>query len=281
MIQKISFENYKAFEKGEIKLKPITILLGANSVGKSSIINLLLMLQQTANSSTYKSALRLHGENVSMGECENIFRQKNTTRNISIEFEFKSKELKDLLESSLFEELIYYYCYPIAHMSRHLDKTDIQQINVNQFVSPNGEINPDIYYQSKKLFQELRRAIDRLNIDSELNTLDLFKYWIKQIDDTRNSSEAIDTLYDFLSKSRSLIKEDIFCLFVELCYVESKRKEKVLKIQGMKILQGDNEILCISFEHSTGKKTTYSSLSVKTGLLHQGSPQNLLDEKAK
>ena len=50
MIQKISFQNYKAFERGEIKIKPITILLGANSVGKSSIINLLLMLQQTANS---------------------------------------------------------------------------------------------------------------------------------------------------------------------------------------------------------------------------------------
>ncbi|MCS3007742.1 AAA family ATPase [Bacteroides thetaiotaomicron] len=98
MIQKISFQNYKAFEKGEIKLKPITILLGANSVGKSSIINLLLMLQQTANSTNYKSALRLHGENVSMGECENIFRNKVTKNNIIVDFEFKDEGLKELLK---------------------------------------------------------------------------------------------------------------------------------------------------------------------------------------
>lgn len=70
MIKKIRFVNYKAFKEGEIKIKPITILLGANSVGKSSIVNLLLMLQQTASSNTYKSALRLHGENVSMGSVK-------------------------------------------------------------------------------------------------------------------------------------------------------------------------------------------------------------------
>lgn len=38
MIRKISFENYKAFKSGELKLKPITILLGANSVGKAALL---------------------------------------------------------------------------------------------------------------------------------------------------------------------------------------------------------------------------------------------------
>ncbi|MCL3781384.1 hypothetical protein EMN47_13420 [Prolixibacteraceae bacterium JC049] len=47
MLQKIHVENYKAFESADIPIKPITILLGANSVGKSSIIQLLLLLQQT------------------------------------------------------------------------------------------------------------------------------------------------------------------------------------------------------------------------------------------
>ena len=49
MKKSFSVENYKAFEKGTIELKPITILLGANSVGKSSLIQLLLLMQQTAN----------------------------------------------------------------------------------------------------------------------------------------------------------------------------------------------------------------------------------------
>jgi len=68
MITKIAFENYKAFEKGEIKIKPITVLLGANSVGKSSIIQLMLLLQQTVLTDKHKSTLRLHGEFISIGE---------------------------------------------------------------------------------------------------------------------------------------------------------------------------------------------------------------------
>ena len=106
MIKKIGFVNYKAFEEGEIKIKPITILLGANSVGKSSIVNLLLMLQQTASSNTYKSALRLHGENVSMGKCENMFRNKETSLPIALEFEFESDLLKKSLKNELIEEFV-------------------------------------------------------------------------------------------------------------------------------------------------------------------------------
>ena len=106
MIKKIRFVNYKAFEEGEIKIKPITILLGANSVGKSSIVNLLLMLQQTASSNTYKSALRLHGENVSMGECENMFRNKEASLPIALEFEFESDLLKKSLKNELIEEFV-------------------------------------------------------------------------------------------------------------------------------------------------------------------------------
>ena len=116
MIRKISFENYKAFKNGELKLKPITILLGANSVGKSSIINLLLMLQQTARISNYKSAFRLHGENVSLGECENIFRNKVKNNDIVVGFEFESPQLTNLLQRKLFEDLIERIIDPIRFL---------------------------------------------------------------------------------------------------------------------------------------------------------------------
>ena len=121
MIRKISFENYKAFKSGELKLKPITILLGANSVGKSSIINLLLMLQQTARVSNYKSAFKLHGENVSLGECENLFRNKDTQNNIVIDFEFESKQLSDLLQKQLYEEFIDKIIEPVRFLYRFKD----------------------------------------------------------------------------------------------------------------------------------------------------------------
>ena len=70
MIQNINIENYKAFETAKIPLRPITILLGANSVGKSSIIQLMLMLQQTGKTGlkSYKSPLKLYGGYVNLGD---------------------------------------------------------------------------------------------------------------------------------------------------------------------------------------------------------------------
>ena len=34
MIAKLSFKNYKAFLEGSLEFKPLTFLVGANSVGK-------------------------------------------------------------------------------------------------------------------------------------------------------------------------------------------------------------------------------------------------------
>lgn len=105
MIKQISFKNYKAFEEGQINIKPITVLLGANSVGKSSIIQLLLMLQQTSFLAKHKSVLRLHGEFVSLGENENIFNQKNIEKTLEISFEFSDKKLFDFMKKELHEYL--------------------------------------------------------------------------------------------------------------------------------------------------------------------------------
>jgi predicted ATPase len=49
MINKINIKNFKCFTDTEIKFKKITILCGSNSVGKSSVIQALLLCQLTKN----------------------------------------------------------------------------------------------------------------------------------------------------------------------------------------------------------------------------------------
>ncbi|WP_343608714.1 AAA family ATPase [Chryseobacterium oranimense] len=89
MIENLSLTNYKAFEKENLDIKPITILLGTNSSGKSSIIQFLLMLKQTINNvNDYESALKLNGKFVNLGEIENIFRNKNTNKNLRFSLQF-------------------------------------------------------------------------------------------------------------------------------------------------------------------------------------------------
>ena len=55
MLDHITLENFKAFKKlDNLPIKPITILCGTNSSGKSSILQSLLMMKQTLENSLYK-----------------------------------------------------------------------------------------------------------------------------------------------------------------------------------------------------------------------------------
>jgi len=60
MINKILMKNFKSWkDTGEIRLAPITGLFGSNSSGKTSLLQLLLMLKQTTESSDRAQVLNL------------------------------------------------------------------------------------------------------------------------------------------------------------------------------------------------------------------------------
>ena len=62
MIKTLQVQNFKAFQDtGEIEIKPITVLAGPNSGGKSSILQSLLLLKQTLETAELDVALNLDG----------------------------------------------------------------------------------------------------------------------------------------------------------------------------------------------------------------------------
>jgi predicted ATPase len=108
MLDKLGISNYKAFENAEIPIKPITILLGANSVGKSSIIQLLLLLQQTGKEDlkSYRSALKLYGGYVNLGDAVNLFRKRDTKKPLEIKFSLRSKKIHCLMDLSKVSQVL-------------------------------------------------------------------------------------------------------------------------------------------------------------------------------
>jgi len=108
MINEIQLKHYKAFEDVKLPLRPITILLGANSVGKSALIQMLLMLQQTGKEGlkSYKSALKLYGGDINLGDPQNIFRKKDVSKPLGISFSIKSKIIKEELSKTLHQRYI-------------------------------------------------------------------------------------------------------------------------------------------------------------------------------
>jgi predicted ATPase len=193
MINKISFLNYKAFTEGEVKIRPITILLGANSVGKSSIMQLFLMLQQTALSEgNYKSALKLHGGFVSLGEGVNLIRKKDNSKTLSISLDFYNGRIYDELKEVYFNN----FClevYSFSTLVRDLYRQQTKQ-------------KDNLFKKAKKLFTGDDDRFDLVMRIPSKKTEDTFDRdtFIELINDTHTLVSKIN-----LKEFPKGIKEDI------------------------------------------------------------------------
>lgn len=75
MITGLRIENFKSWrETGELRFAPLTCLFGSNSSGKTSVLQLLLMLKQTVESSDRKQVLNLGDDRslVSLGTFRDV-----------------------------------------------------------------------------------------------------------------------------------------------------------------------------------------------------------------
>lgn len=92
MLTNITLENFKAFQKlDNLKVKPITILCGTNSCGKSSILQSILLLKQTLESKKSNQNLLLNGSFVRLGYFQDVIFRKKIEKNMSFDFVFNTK----------------------------------------------------------------------------------------------------------------------------------------------------------------------------------------------
>lgn len=275
MLKEIHFQNYKAFEKGSIKIKPITILLGANSIGKTSLLQLFLMLQQTGLASeNYKSALKLHGGFLSLGEGKNIFRKQDPSKKLIFKIDFSESSLIDFLKRQLifrrYDELLEYagISQNIILKQAHSNK-EIHQIknffHRERFNSRKefkiddkliGEINKILTLISEGTGQLKKMQKEKILFE------DYFYHrnpWLLRNIETKK--EQIKDSFDFLISLSSKIKEDS-TISVEY---EIFLKENTLLISNFK-LYIDNEIL---FDVNTGASKDNSKFSFSIPSIEQ------------
>lgn len=114
-LKSISFENYKAFkEKQTLEIRPITLLIGKNSSGKSAIAKLFTLLENSL-SGKIKEPLLFNNDGVELGgEFRDLVyaREPNTP----IKFSMKYENNKELFVSIIqpkdeFSPLIYEWRY--------------------------------------------------------------------------------------------------------------------------------------------------------------------------
>ena len=92
-ITAISIRGYKSlFDECRLEIRPLTILAGANSSGKSSAMQPLLLLKQTLETSYDPGPLLLDGPNVRFNSAEQLFSimaEKNTSGKFTIKLELE------------------------------------------------------------------------------------------------------------------------------------------------------------------------------------------------
>ena len=95
MLKQLRVQNFKGWkDTGSIHLAPITLFFGANSSGKSSIGQFLMMLKQTIESSDRKTVFYLGGKNsaAQLGSYKEMVFHRDPQNNISFEYRWRFNE---------------------------------------------------------------------------------------------------------------------------------------------------------------------------------------------
>jgi predicted ATPase len=102
MLTRLRIRNFKNWaDTGDIRLAPITVFFGTNSSGKSSLIQFVLMLRQTAESPDRLRVLHPGDENtpVELGTFRDLIFQHSLANSIGFEVEWKLPEPLEVADS--------------------------------------------------------------------------------------------------------------------------------------------------------------------------------------
>lgn len=190
MIEEIAFSNYKAFNEGRFSLRPLTIFIGGNSSGKSSVTHIPLLFFQTANSSRYLPTLRqsrrfidLNGFSVQLGDAKNLIKDRDPSKELAFEFRLEANasfdeaivEIRDSFLETLWETLRTYYLYlrrdqPEIEHSELRDLEEYLGEAVNPLISNRKSISikdRDLLNRIIKGLQSMKDKTDRDNSSND------------------------------------------------------------------------------------------------------------------
>lgn len=93
MINKWILDNFKSIDKEkELEFRPLTIFTGANSSGKSTVLQSILLISQTLQNSNPSRSIVLNGWYKKFGSYTDIVNRKDISKNIKIGFSISESD---------------------------------------------------------------------------------------------------------------------------------------------------------------------------------------------
>lgn len=93
MIDKLEVKNFKCFESLELELSNLNVFCGINSMGKSTIIQALLLLHQAFGQNVLMDGIYLNGKEISVGRGRDLLYEDAQDNVIGISLESGSKRM--------------------------------------------------------------------------------------------------------------------------------------------------------------------------------------------
>jgi len=84
MLERLELRHFKCFEKLNLPLAPLTLLSGANASGKSSVLQALVLLQQTIREHEWSIRLMLNGKSMQLGTVLDVVDKVHGRRQLEV-----------------------------------------------------------------------------------------------------------------------------------------------------------------------------------------------------
>lgn len=221
-INKIGFENFRVFkDKSKIELAPITVLTGANSSGKSTVIKGLKLFQNFWSQTGFKHKLEFEKGIHQLGDFEMALSKNSDSKEFIITYEFDHIALNTLIV-----ELTFHLDNSSPLKNGVLQRARIRKgedilyaviiENNNQYYGYNykyiyNELLPHLQNEFKKLEPEKERYNKIINEDTDTKThdngltfrfLDITKLNLKKLGIDYNRYWELETFFncDFSKK---------------------------------------------------------------------------------
>jgi predicted ATPase len=86
MLTKITLHNFKCFKELELPLSNLNVFTGLNGMGKSTVLQSMLLLSQSADSIESSNTMRLNGTYHEFGTCSDILYENADDENIEVSY---------------------------------------------------------------------------------------------------------------------------------------------------------------------------------------------------
>ncbi|ELN6869758.1 AAA family ATPase [Vibrio parahaemolyticus] len=219
-INELRLKNFKVFLDERFNFRKITLLTGANSAGKSTVLNALASIVQGNDSTPYPFFFNANGDNVNLGQYKDIVTNGNTSNTVEVSVKFSKNSREDIALKGV-------YRYASAGKQTLVDELSIKssfgKLDVKWFGQDTGykafrQLSEKAYGMNDIIYKVLLSIPDKLS-DLDINPDDFSKENINSfIRDIGTSSvewediglKKSNEIYSFLrekTKYSNLLKE--------------------------------------------------------------------------